>query len=115
MKMFAAALLIAGALPPAAAFADTIGESYGHSFRVTLADGTANIYRFKADKTATLTTPDNQTAPATWEVKDSQICIAVAGGAPTCSPYSASHKVGDTWTEKDANGQDYKIEFLAAP
>jgi hypothetical protein len=111
MKIFAmiAAAAVLGAA--SAAYADTMENAYGNTITVTTAQATAN-YFVNADHTYTMTSGSTQVS-GVWALKDNQVCLTPQGGQETCSPYDASHKVGDTWQMTGSDGSHATIAITA--
>ena len=55
--------------------------------------GVSNAVYLAADGTATITTPEGTTVPATWSAANNQLCLS-ANNAQECWPYSQPFQPG---------------------
>ena len=104
-----------------AALADTMSETYGNTLLATNDKGETTKVYFKADNTYTSEDAKGAKGSGTWTTKDGKYCstpnLAVDAPAGTVAPkescfaYEPNHKLGDKWSQKDANGKMFKAEI----
>ncbi|HET7333531.1 MAG TPA: hypothetical protein VFI93_00330 [Rhizomicrobium sp.] len=122
MKRIILGAVAALALSVGAAHAeDLFAVAYGNSVTSTGPDGkTVTIY-VNADKTWEQHLGDGKVIKGTYNWKDaSTACFTVtdpvpkdASKATNCDHIEGGHKVGDTWTQKDDNGNVYTMAIKA--
>jgi hypothetical protein len=104
---------LALALATTAAYADPFAGFYGNTLNIKDADGTASTVWVNADMTWEQHQPDGKISRGTWAMKDdTHFCIVVTEPAPKpgeqpateCHEMTGDHKVGDTWTMTDHDG-----------
>ena len=104
-----------------AALADTMTETYGNTLLATNDKGETTKVWFKADNSYTFQDSKGVKGSGKWAIKDGQYCdtpnMAVDAPAGTVAPkeacfaYEANHKVGDKWSQKDADGRMFNAEI----
>ena len=103
------------------AFADTMAETYGNTVLSTNDNGETSKFWFKADGTVTFETSKGEKGSGKWAIKEGKYCSTpnLPANAPkdtpapkeSCLEYQANHKVGDKWTQKDADGKTITVEI----
>ena len=106
-----------------AALADTMAETYGNTVLSTNDKGETSKFWFKADGTYKAQGPKGEAGTGKWAIKNGKYCSTpdamanAPAGTPapkeSCLEYQASHKVGDKWTQKDADGKPLTVEIKA--
>jgi hypothetical protein len=104
-----------------AALADTMSETYGNTVLATNDKGETTKVWFKADNTYTSEDAKGVKGSGKWAIKDGKYCSTpnLAADAPAgtaapkeaCFAYEPNHKVGDKWSQKDADGKMFKAEI----
>jgi len=111
-----AALALGAALMTSAAIAqtDTMQTAYGNTVVVTEPNGAVLRYHFNADHSFDVVLADGRDAPGTYQIANGQICLSYAGreGAE-CTEYVTGKNVGDTWTQRGANGNQITVSLQA--
>jgi len=114
MRRILLAAVLGLGLAAAPAFADPImASAVGNTFVVTAASGAVLRYHFNADGTFDFVTPDNQTVAGTYTLQGGQLCLTTQGAQPACAAYVGDKSVGDTWTQKAADGTDISVALVA--
>lgn len=116
MLKFAAALAISAVAVTGAALAqtDTMQTAYGNTVVVTESGGLVLRYHFNADHTFDVVTPDGQTVPGTYAINGGQICLTYQGrDAAECTEHVTGKNVGDTWTQRGADGNQITVSLQA--
>lgn len=112
-KLLAATAALALALSAAPAFADGTTDLYAANTVVaTGANGAVLRFKFDANGSYTMTAGD-QSVAGTWAIEAGQFCLTPQGGQKSCSPHSATRKVGDTWTVTGADSVQYSVTLVA--
>lgn len=114
----AAALVLSAGMAHAE---DLFAIAYGNTVTQTAPDGTKRITYVNADKTWEQKMPDGTVLKGTYAWKDaSNVCFTLTDPAPkdpaqatNCNKIEGNHKLGDTWTEKGEDGQDYTMSITA--
>ncbi len=116
MLKIAAAFTLSAALITGAAFADpdTMQTAYGNTVIVTEASGAVLRYHFNADHSFDVALPDGRDVPGVYEIANGQICLTYAGrqGAE-CTEHVTDKTVGDTWTQRGADGAQITVSLQA--
>jgi hypothetical protein len=104
-----------------AALADTMSETYGNTVLTTNDKGETTKVWFKADNTYAFEDAKGVKGSGKWSTKNGKYCSTanLASDAPAgtvapkeaCIAYEANHKVGDNWSQKDADGKTFKVEI----
>jgi hypothetical protein len=116
MLKFAAAFAACAALMSSAAFAqtDTMQTAYGNTVVVTEPSGSVLRYHFNADHTFDVALPDGHTVPGTYAINGGQICLSYQGrDAAECTEHVTGKNVGDTWTQRGADGNQITVSLQA--
>lgn len=105
------------------AFADTMEQTYGNTVLSTNDKGETTKLWFKADGTYSGETAKGEKFSGKWAVKNGKYCSTpdAAPNAPagtpapteTCIDYQGNHKVGDKWSQNDADGKPITVEIKA--
>ena len=104
-----------------AAYADPFEGLYGNTATSTGPDGKGYTYFINKDGTFEGRFPSGRTIKGTYAWKDAvTACFTVTDPAPApgedatnCRPFPQTHHVGDTWTEKDAQGTSFTNTIVA--
>jgi hypothetical protein len=104
------------------ALADTMDETFGNTVVITNAKGEVSKSWPKADGTFASEGPNGEKGSGTWALKDGKTCSTpnlpadAAPGTPppteSCAEYQPNHKVGDKWTQPDADGNSVTVEIV---
>jgi hypothetical protein len=101
---------------PPGAPADPMEGRYGNTQVMTGKDGKAMRARFNRDKTVELTRPDGETMKGEWALEGDQLCIKMTMmlmSMKRCMPFVPDKKVGDTWTQKNPQGEEVSATIVA--
>lgn len=115
MKRIAAAVFGVLAFVGVAYAQDTsMPNNDNNTFVVTEPNGAVLRYHFNHDGTWDMVAPDGQTANGTFAINGDQVCMTGAGETQAqCVANNTNKNVGDTWTQKDANGADISVTLVA--
>lgn len=114
MKRIAAAVAFGVLALSSVAFAQDAPNNDNNTFVVTEANGTAMRYHFNHDGTWDVVAPGGHTENGTFTVNGDQICMTAAGQTQAqCVANNTNKHVGDTWTQKAADGSDITIALVA--
>jgi len=104
-----------------AALADTMAETYGNTVLSTNDKNETTKLWFKADGSYTLESAKGEKGSGKWAIKEGKYCSTadLAANAPketpapkeSCVEYQANHKIGDKWTQKDADDKQITVEI----
>jgi len=112
-KIVAAAAALALTFAAAPAFADATADLYAAN-TVVATGANGAVLRFKFDPGGAYTmSAGDQSIAGVWAVEADKFCITPAGGEKSCSPHSATRKVGDTWAVTGADGVQYSVTVVA--
>src|SRR5262249_34938716 len=97
------------------AFADPFEGLYGNTATSTSPSGKTTTYYINKDGTVENHFPSGRVIKGTYVWKDAPTaCFTVTEPPPkpgedatNCRQFTATHHVGDTWTEKDSDGVAY--------
>jgi hypothetical protein len=109
------------ALSVGAAQADPFATAYGNTVTNTGPDGKKTVIYVNADKTWEQHRSDGTVMKGTYTWQDdTHACFTLVDPAPkdpskatNCDEIKGDHKVGDTWTETDPQGQTYTMSITA--
>ena len=101
--------------------ADPFASAYGNTLTTTAPDNTKIVTYVNADGTWERHAADGTVLKGTFTWKDAQTaCFTVTDPAPKpgaqstgCRPFTATHAVGDTWTDTDSAGKIYSTTLTA--
>ncbi|MBL8560447.1 MAG: hypothetical protein JNM47_17130 [Hyphomonadaceae bacterium] len=111
-KLMFAAVAASFAFAAAPALADAAIEAYAANTVVaTGANGAVLKFHFNTDGSYTMKAGD-QAVPGRWAVENNQFCLTPQGGEKSCSPHSATRKIGDTWAVTGADGVQYSVTLV---
>ncbi len=104
-----------------AADADPFASAYGNTLTTTAPDNTKVVTYVNADGTWERHAADGSILKGTFVWKDAQTaCFTVTDPAPKqgdqstgCRTFTATHAIGDTWTDKDPKGNVYTSTLTA--
>ena len=98
-----------------AAFAeDAASNNDNNTFVVTEANGAVVRYHFNSNGTWDAATADGHAMSGTFAVQGDQICMTMTGETQAqCVANNTDNHVGDTWTQKAADGSDITIALVA--
>ena len=101
--------------------ADPFATAYGNTLTTTASDNTKIVTYVNADGTWERHAADGTVLKGTFAWKDAQTaCFTVTDPAPKqgaqstgCKTFTATHAVGDSWTETDSAGKVFTITLTA--
>jgi len=110
-----AAVLAFSLLASGAAFAQSAPNNDHNTFVVTEANGAVVRYHFNSDGTWDAAPPSGAAINGTYTINGAQICITTAGSTqpPQCVDNNTGKHVGDTWTQKAADGTNVTVSLVA--
>lgn len=118
-SFFAAVLAASSLSGGASANEDPMAGTYGNVVVVTNAKGDVSKLWISQDGTYSYESAKGERRSGRWTRKGDQLCLTPnpREGAPTpkesCSEFKGSHRVGDTWKQKNALGEEVTVEIRA--
>lgn len=119
IAIFSAATALAAqafATTPPAPPSDPMEGRYGNTQMMTGKDGSVMRARFNRDKTVELTRPDGESMKGEWALEGDQLCIKITMlliSMKRCMPFVPDRKVGDSWTQKNPQGEEVTATIVA--
>jgi hypothetical protein len=95
--------------------ADPMAGRYGNTVRITAKDGKITTLYYNADKSVTVKRPDGDVITGSWAIEGEQVCVSASVmlmSIKRCNPFVPDKKAGDTWTQKDGDGNDVSITII---
>jgi hypothetical protein len=92
----------------------TAPNNDNNTFVVTDAHGAVARYHFNSNGTWDAATADGHAMAGTFAVQGGQLCMTMTGETQAqCVANNTDKHVGDTWTQKAADGSDITIALVA--
>ena len=111
-RVLSAAAILAFALSTPA-WGATIDAIRANTVTTKAADGALTSWRFNADGTFQMKTPDGKSSGGTYTSDDAHFCFTPQGGQQACvAPAPANKGPGDSWQTKDAQGKDITVAIV---